>query len=349
MSRESKKNRINHFGKIIKDPDFIIFRPNNHYRINSNVILIKTDDEMALLESGKKDNPSIHKLIHTLNKERIPLKTVKYLLISHAHQDHYANIRQVQQNFHHINTYCHEKDARVIRLPFLLPKTWKEGLHYNNCKKSTINLYAFYYSVFSNVYFQSIQFPNRIDGTFKHDIRLRLGNEKINILHTPGHTEGHISVLDSRKNLYLADFVPNTPWIDPNPFSLNAMIHSIKKIISFDSTQIHRAIRGHGDIRREQPNEWEISNWWDEKARFRKFLETINSTLDLIPTKLQGKNMNVYQITNLFNEKFHRYSAIMRRFFIPPAVTWGIAYTLKLHQEGKVSLVKQKSKFLWTA
>lgn len=349
MSRGLKKNRSEHFGKVIKDPDFIIFRPNNHYRINSNIILIKTDTEMALLESGKKENPSIHKVIQTLHREQIPLNSVKYLLISHAHQDHYANIHQVQQKFRKITTYCHEKDARGIRLPFLLPKTWKEGLYYNNCKQSTINLYAFYYSVFSNIYFQSIQFPNRIDGTFVQDTKLKLGNESLTILHTPGHTEGHISVIDGRKNLYLADFVPNTPWIDPNAYSLDAMITSIKKILSFDSTQIHRAIRGHGDIRRESHNAWEISNWWDEKARFQKFLETIYSTLDLIPTKIKGKQMNVYQITSLFNQKFHRYSAIMRRFFIPPAVTWGIAYILKLQQEAKVELIKNNNKFFWTA
>ncbi len=349
MLTEVKKSRALHLGKVLRDDDFIIFRPKQQYRINSNVILIKSDSEVAFFESGKRGNPSIYNILHTLKKEKIPLDSVKYLLISHAHQDHFANIRQMQQKFANVQTYCHINDANGIRFPFILPKTWKEGLYNSNFRKSSVNLYSFYYTLFSNLYFQSFQLPNRIDGTFNQDTKLKLGTEYLTILQTPGHTEGHISMLDGRKNLYLADFVPNTPWIDPNAHSLDAMIASIKKILALDSNQVHRVIRGHGDIRREPHSSWEIANWSEEKARFQKFLNTIHSTLDLIPEKLKGKEMDIMQITSLFSPKYKRYSAIMTRFFIPPAVTWGIAYVLKLQREQKVHLKKNSRKLIWTA
>jgi len=340
---------MRHLGEVFRDNDFLLFRPNRQYRINSNIILIKSDSEVAFFESGKRGNPPMQKIKHFLEKEEISVNKVKYLLISHAHQDHFANIQQIQRNFPRITTYCHQNDASIIRFPFLLPKAWKEGLINSNFSRTSVNLYSFYYIFLSGLYFQSIQLPNRIDGTFTKDSKLKLGNEYLSILHTPGHTEGHISILDGRKNLYLADFVPNTPWIDPNAYSLDAMLSSITKILSYDSNKIQRVIRGHGDIRREPHTRWEIASWSEEKVRFQKFLDKIHSTLDLIPEKLKGKELDIMQITSLFSPNYQRYSAIMTRFFIPPAVTWSIAYILKLQREQKVQLKTNSRKLIWTA
>ena len=164
-----------------------------------------------------------------------------------------------------------------------------------------------------------------------------------------GHSDGQIIALDNRKNLYVSDLVAFTPWIEPTHESLDAMIQSLQLLQTFDESKVKRVVRAHGDIRRPNPRYWEIDSWSQEKERFQFFLDTINSTLDSIPSFLQNHPMSIQQITLKIIPNYRSYSKWMARVFIPPAITWGIAYCLHLERNGKIhSFVKNKRMF-WEA
>ncbi len=75
------------------------------------------------------------------------------------------------------------------------------------------------------------------------------------------------------------------------------MIQSLQLLQTFDESKVKRVVRAHGDIRRPNPRYWEIDSWSQEKEQFQFFLDTINSTLDSIPSFLQNHPISIQQIT----------------------------------------------------
>ena len=77
--------------------------------------------------------------------------SVKYIVLTHGHQDHFQNIKQYQHLFSRAKTICQQDDARFIRYPFLLSKSWGEGLLYYGLNASGLKLYRLLYGPGSNI------------------------------------------------------------------------------------------------------------------------------------------------------------------------------------------------------
>ena len=276
-------------------------------------------------------------------------KDCRNIIISHNHQDHVQNLMEVQRLFSNARTICHEADLREIQHPYIFPNSWKQGLYYYGLSRTATRFYSMFYFGFSHIYFRTLQRTNRIDATVNKETTIKLGSDRLTLITTPGHTKGHLTLLDSRKNLYLADFVPFTPWVDPHPDGLDDMIASVEKIMRLSSTRVRRTIRSHGDMRRPESRDWEVSPWAEEKDRFQFFLDTIHETVDRIPRLIRGKTLTVPELTGLIIPHFRNYSKLMARIFMPPAVSWGIAYVLHLQKHNRVSMVKKGKKILFTA
>ena len=146
--------------------------------------------------------------------------------------------------------------------------------------------------------------------------------------------------------MFLGDFVPFTPWINPLPEALDDMIHSIKNFIKIPSNQIEFTVSAHGDIRKEN---WEITEWKIQKEKFQCFLETIYESLERIPKLVRKKPLTTENIAQLLIPKYERYLWVMRVFFIPPALTWILAYCQKLEKQGQIKCIKKKGNILWTS
>jgi glyoxylase-like metal-dependent hydrolase (beta-lactamase superfamily II) len=348
VNKEKYRAMKKHMGKVLFDSDFIIFRPNRQYRTNSNLLIINPDNPV-LMETGIRDNPPIHIIQQALDKYGKTSDDVKYLIISHSHQDHFQNLNNLRKNFKSLKVICHKADAFDIKYPFLLPKSWGESLQFKGMSKPLIKFYTAFYMIGSQFFFRTLQGINRIDYTISKDSKIKVNNEYLEMIQTPGHSPGHISIIDSRKNLYLADFVPFTPWVDPTNRGINDTLESIDKLLQYSESRIKRSVRSHGDIRRATSGEWEVSSWGVEREKFKIFKNAILEMLEKIPKKIAGKKMNIYEITSLINPNFRKYSKIMDALFIPPAISWGIGYVLKLMQEGKLHETKKRGKIAWTA
>ncbi len=66
-------------------------------------------------------------------------------VLTHGHQDHFQNIKQYQHLLSHAKTICQQDDAQFIRYPFLLSKSWGEGLLYYGLNASGLKLYRLLY------------------------------------------------------------------------------------------------------------------------------------------------------------------------------------------------------------
>jgi glyoxylase-like metal-dependent hydrolase (beta-lactamase superfamily II) len=334
--------------KVLVDKDFFLFRPCKLYRTNANIILLRTNP-MVFIDAGTKNNPPVRHIQQIIYRFQIDPGAIRYIIISHDHQDHCQNLPQLQQIAPKALTICSKGDLLSLRFPFLMPPTWYGGLYYYGMKRWGIYTYGVIYALFSNVFWRTIQKANRIDAYITEEATIQLGNDWIRIFPLRGHSRGHICVLDSRKNLFVGDFVPFTPWIEPTQEGIDLILGALERILKFTDEDVHRVIRAHGDIRRPNPQQWEIDSWTEEKKRFQFFYDTILKTLEIIPKRIKGKFVTIHQLTSLFAPHYLKYSRLMRTIFIPPAITWGIAYALKLKAEGKIYAVKRNGRFFWTA
>jgi hypothetical protein len=163
--------------------------------------------------------------------------------------------------------------------------------------------------------------------------------------------------------LFLSDFVPFTPWIDPKAEALDNMILSIKNILCLSESQVTRAVRNHGDIRRypeynrklsdngpwySNTASWEVAAWSEEKARFKFWLEIIEHSLEKIPNYLKKRPMNIFEISSLLIPHYNKYNLLMKLFFIPPSITWTICYCLKLEQMGILKRSMKNGMAYWS-
>jgi len=358
------KNYRKHMGKILVSDDFVLFRPKVGYRVNSNSVLVKNSENAGFIfECAPNSALSIDLIKRYMKEQEIDFNYIKFIIISHAHQDHYANLKKYQISFPKAKTITHANDLSSLRYPFLLPKTWKSGLRYKGFNKNSIRIYSSIYILLNHFYFNSLQRANQIDFSFKEDLNLskfweafpNLNDQvkekdlDITLLHTPGHSPGHTCVIDAHKNLFVADLVPFTPWCCPVVEGINQMISSIKKILSFSNKEIKRIVKSHGDIRRSPHFRWEIVPYEIEKPKYQFFLDSIYRTLEKIPQKIKGKEADLEYICALFNPNFAKYSKLMKAVFIPPAISWAIAYALKLEKEGKIRRIIKKNQIYWTS
>ena len=330
-------------GKILDTNDFILFRPNYSYRTNANTIILK-GVEPIIFDTGTPFNPGTAKIKEYLQKQGITPESIKSIVISHAHQDHFKALPEFRKSFSNASVYVHQADANVVYKQFKTQSSWKHALKLKGYSLFVINLFEAIYFFFSPLYFQNITTLNHIDYTIK-DGTIIGKDPQIKVIHTPGHTDGHICVLDSKGNFFIADMVPFTPWIEPNKRSLNQILGSVDKIIDILKTKSTRVIRCHGDYRFDN---WEINSPEFELEKFEFFKDSIEEMLEKIPGFLK-KPRRLEDIAQFINPNYNRYSKVMKLFFVPPAFTWAISYCLKLESEGKIAHKKTPLYTIWSS
>lgn len=342
--------------------DFILIRPKANYRMNASVIIVK-GKQPIVIGAGVPEDPGIIRIKNTMKSFKINPNDVKYIIISHTHQDHSFNLKNLESLCKNAKVVCHQRSSRRIQNPAQLEDAWVYSL--NLLGKPTIikTMYSVFSPFVMMFFYKSPNIYPRIDYTTNVMIKaedfsinkcpkLIAGENIFRLIPTTGHDLGHLSILDNHKNLYLEDFVPFTPWIEPQIGALDEVINSIKIILKLTNNEVARAVRAHGDFRRD-PNykgklndsgpwygstaTWEVCDWSEEKERFKYWLDKIYATLQRIPELLEKRPLNTYEIAKIIIPHYKKYSKIMSLFFIPPAISWILAYCLKLEQQGKIN------------
>lgn len=348
---------IKKMGVAVNCGDFVIIRPAKSYRMHSSVVIIK-GQEPVIIDTGTTIEPGMKRIKQTLAYCDISPKSVKYIILTHSHQDHFLQLQKLQKLCSNAKVICHERDVFNIQHPTRVQKSWHVALKLLG--KSQFN--RFFYAMLSvpgyMLFYRTINFYPRIDYIVKNGPNHRefnlegfpaiySGNKVLHLIPTPGHSAGHICIYNKTdKIMFLGDFVPFTPWINPLSEALDDMIQSIQNFLTIPSNQVEYAVSAHGDIRREN---WEILEWSCAKDKFQLFLDTIQESLDRIPKFVQKKPLTTENIAQLLIPNYKRYLWVMRVFFIPPALTWILAYCQKLEQEGKIRRLKKGNKVLWVA
>jgi ribonuclease/clavin/mitogillin len=163
--------------------------------------------------------------------------------------------------------------------------------------------------------------PLQVSKTIEDGEQLRVGNKTLTVLHTPGHTRGHISLWwEEEKILFSGDNIvgEGTTWIGPPDGNLVDYLHSLQRIRELAPKYI---APGHGEWI-EQPLEKIDFVINRRKEREQQILKEVANAF-LTAGQLR---IRIYQET------------------IPPSSYWAAEKTIishleKLIQEGQVQTV----------
>ena len=188
----------------------LYFSPMGYF--GSNMYIIYSGTEAAVIDPSMKYS-SVRSVLEA-NK-----LTVKYIIVTHAHFDHILEIDDWVENTEGI-VFIGRDDAPALKDPYL------------NCYRTFLGIEKNYDGPFAML----------SDGD-----RLTLGEDTINILSTPGHSAGSISLFTDGK-LFVGDVVfPEGGYgrCDLPGGDLRILFSSISRLLKFnDDTVVYS---GHGN------------------------------------------------------------------------------------------------------
>jgi glyoxylase-like metal-dependent hydrolase (beta-lactamase superfamily II) len=192
--------------EIIKDI-FIVGGPEITDSRDGCIYLIKFS-ELLLIDTGA--GWSIEKVINNIQKIGFDCKNISRILLTHCHIDHIGGVPAIKKRFGS-KIYIHKLDAPPIEKgdPILTAANW----------------------------YQTTFPATPVDVKFNDPEEiLRIGEEKITCLHTPGHTPGSISIYldkDGKRILFGQDL--HGPLLEEFGSNIEDYDRSTKKLLDLDA------------------------------------------------------------------------------------------------------------------
>ncbi|MTI56278.1 MBL fold metallo-hydrolase [Geosporobacter ferrireducens] len=161
----------------------------------SNSYLIKAKDGFILVDAGMPGKTE--RVIKVLREYDAELNDIKLIIITHVHNDHVGSLYDIKRKSN-ASVLVHEKEKNIL----------EKG--YNKFPDGTMFFSRMISSLVNNVFFSQDQFiPVEVDIIIKDEFDLLDYGVDGRILHTPGHTEGSVSIIIEEKFCLTGDTLFN--------------------------------------------------------------------------------------------------------------------------------------------
>ena len=215
---------------------------------HTNVYVVEGSEGSILIDSGWDSTESLWALREGLTTERLKLRDIKKVVITHIHPDHYGLASKIKQ-LCGARIAMHRVEAELIGSRYedfseLLKKT-EEELRQNGVPQTELPQLKD-----ASLWMNQFVTPDLPDVMLDDGDRISNGSFEIEVLWTPGHSPGHICLYEPRKKLLfsgdhvLYDTTPNIgfhPQSGDNP--LGDYISSLEKLERF---KVNFVLPGHG-------------------------------------------------------------------------------------------------------
>lgn len=217
--------------QILNDNEKALFHP----------VVLKSDKEMVLVDCGVPD--SLSKIKESAMAQKVNMDNLTKVVITHHDLDYVGSLEELKRLYPDIKILANIKERPYIngeKEPIKVKKLREMYDSLPESQKEMINAMQRLYSIYE---------PVDIDGTLHdHDIFPWCCN--VEIISTPGHTDGHICLyLHEFKTLIAGDalFLQNDELFIPLPATLDfeQAKKSVKKLFDYD---IKKIVCYHGGV-----------------------------------------------------------------------------------------------------
>ncbi|MCX5851482.1 MAG: MBL fold metallo-hydrolase [Deltaproteobacteria bacterium] len=210
----------------------------------SNLCVIKDDKGFSMIDVGC-GGPAGYDHLHAgLTRLGLALDDLHTVVLSHAHPDHMGAMKYVLEAVHP-KVFIHSHDVEAALDISLLHESFDIPLAKEKFAPlgtfQDFDLFEFF-----DVFGCSMNPTENVEAVNEGDI-LRLGDFEFEVLLTPGHAPGHISLFERRIGVLLAnDLVGVSPaWYTPNSGGLRGYLASLDTL---ESKKASVLIPSHGPV-----------------------------------------------------------------------------------------------------
>jgi len=219
-------------------------------RGDTNVYVVEGKEGSILIDAGWDSLESLESLREGLTRDRLKLRDIQQIVITHIHPDHYGLAGKIKQ-------LCGAKvamhrveagfiDSRYKDLAVLIKET-EEELRQNGVPQAELPQLKD-----ASLWMNKFVTPDLPDVVLDDGDRISNGSFEIDVLWTPGHSPGHICLYEPTKRLlFSGDHVlyDTTPHVGFHPQSgdnpLGDYISSLEKLRKFE---VNFILPGHGPV-----------------------------------------------------------------------------------------------------
>ena len=206
----------------------------------ANIFLIPDENGFALVDVGCGGASGIAYLQKGLCHWKLNIEQLHTVVLSHAHPDHMGAMWWILEKTNP-KVFIHHLDVGPALDPLKLEETFDVLLAKHRWAESVGD------DAFQN--FELLRFFEDSGCSMSaagdlHEIRegdiLQLGDFEFDIVHTPGHSPGHVSLYESKKQLLLAgDLVGKSPaWYVPAAGGVIAYLESLAKLEALNAATL---------------------------------------------------------------------------------------------------------------
>ncbi len=299
------------------------------------VFVFKKDDGFIMLDAGLNTNESFNALLAGLKELGYELKQLKKLIISHYHLDH-CGLAVRLQKLTSAPVYLHENDRKILLF-------FKEHIErYPEKVKDFYCSYGVPEDIMKNIvnelygYKALLLGPTETVHINDGDI-FEIEDGYLKVVHTPGHTPGHISLFYPEKKIFFgADFLLPDEWphggIYPHTAAYNPIGDYLKSLEKVKELEPEVIIPSH-----KEPI-------YDPIKRIEESISFMKRKIEEIYDILKKKGpLNLAQICDM---AFKGYDSSLSYFFL---LSVGLGYMRYMIEEGLAEEVKKGKSVLFRA
>jgi glyoxylase-like metal-dependent hydrolase (beta-lactamase superfamily II) len=205
-----------------------------------NVFVIK-DQGLTLIDTGNKG--SMEPIFAALRKGGENPNAIKQIILTHAHPDHAGSAADIKNKLS-VPLLAYQDEVRLIeegmagRTPMFLSPGVINWIVYNLfIKRAT-----------------KTNDPIGVDQSLTHNEILPVAGG-LQVLHTPGHSAGHIALLLKKEGILIAgDICTNVAGLDVSTVNEDKAL-SIRSIIDVSELSFDKAVFGHGSLLKDGANQ----------------------------------------------------------------------------------------------
>ena len=207
---------------------------------SSSIVVIRDAEGLICLEVGGGGEENIRQTLALFEQEGLNVKDIHTAIISHTHADHMGAIAYFRERVQELMVVDHEVDAPYMRDNTLLNRAFDADLVAEHFPGNALDILEFY-AAFCPI---SETSPDR--SVVEGDV-LACGAYAFEVIHTPGHHPGHISLYErNEKVLFVGDMEGmEVPFYSPSSGGAEDYLASMEKYLALD---IDLIIPSHGDL-----------------------------------------------------------------------------------------------------